>query len=42
MSKQDPPIKLSESEIRATYAQGEEAVVSLVTQLLSQKPPSQK
>ena len=35
MSKQDPSIKLSETEIRATYAQGEEAVVSLVTQLLS-------
>jgi transposase len=35
MSKQDPPIKLSETDIRATYAQGEEAVVSLVTQLLN-------
>lgn len=35
MSKQEPPIKLSETEIRATYAQGGEAVVSLVTQLMN-------
>ena len=35
MSKQAPPIQLRASEIRAIYAQGEEAVVSLVTQLLS-------
>jgi len=35
MSKQEPPINLSETEIRATDAQGEEAVVSLVTQLLN-------
>lgn len=34
MSKQKPPIQLSDAEIRAVYAQGEEAVVSLVTQLL--------
>ena len=34
MSKQEPPIQLSEAEIRATYAQGEEAVVSLATLLL--------
>ena len=35
MSKQDPLPTLSEADIRAVYAQGEEAVVSLVTQLLS-------
>jgi len=34
LRKQERPIKLSESEIRAVYAQGEEAVVSLVTTLL--------
>ncbi len=34
MSKQHPPIQLSEAEIRAVYAEGEEAVVSLVTQLM--------
>jgi hypothetical protein len=31
LSKQEPPIQLSEAEIRATYAQGEEAVLSLAT-----------
>ncbi len=35
MSKQDTPPKLSEADIREVYAQGEEAVVGLVTQLLS-------
>lgn len=35
VSKQDSPPKLSESDICAVYAQGEEAVVGLVTQLLS-------
>ena len=34
MSQQKHPSHLSETEIRAAYAQGEEAVVSLVTQLL--------
>ena len=34
MGKQEPPIQLSEAEIRAVYAQGEEAVVSLATLLL--------
>jgi len=34
VSKQQPPIQLSEAEIRAVYAEGEEAVVSLVTQLM--------
>ena len=34
MSKQDPSIELSETEVRAIYAQGEEAVVLLVMQLL--------
>ena len=34
MSKKERPINLSQEEIRAVYAQGEEAVVTLVTQLL--------
>ncbi|NEO34542.1 MAG: IS66 family transposase [Symploca sp. SIO3C6] len=36
MSKPDPLPSLSESDIRAIYAQGEDAVVSVVMQLLSQ------
>ncbi|MEM1370110.1 MAG: IS66 family transposase [Cyanobacteria bacterium P01_H01_bin.15] len=35
MGKQDSPPKLSDSDIRAVYAQGEDAVVGLVTQLLN-------
>ena len=35
MSKQDLPPKPSEDDIRAVYAQGEEAVVSLVMQLVN-------
>lgn len=34
MKKQQPSIRLSEAEIRGIYRQGEEAVVSLVSQLL--------
>ena len=34
MSKKERPITLSQEEIRAVYAQGEEAVVTLVTTLL--------
>jgi transposase len=34
LSKKERPITLSQEEIRAVYAQGEEAVVTLVTQLL--------
>jgi transposase len=34
LSKKERPITLSQKEIRAVYAQGEEAVVTLVTQLL--------
>jgi transposase len=36
VSQKEPPIQLSEAEIRAVYAAGEEAVVRLVTQLLEQ------
>ncbi len=36
MQKPTPPIDLSEAEIRAVYAQGEEAVVALVGELLKQ------
>ena len=36
MSQKKPPIQLSEAEIRAVYAQGEEAVVRLVTMLVKQ------
>ena len=36
LPKQKRSIKLSESEIRAVYAQGEEAVVNLVSELLKQ------
>ena len=36
MKKQTPPIDLSEAEIRAVYAEGEEAVVKLVSELLKQ------
>ena len=35
MSKQPPKKQLSEAEIRAVYGQGEEAVVSLVSQLMA-------
>ena len=35
MSKQKPRNQLSEAEIRAVYGQGEEAVVSLVSQLMA-------
>ncbi|MEO0377910.1 MAG: IS66 family transposase [Cyanobacteria bacterium P01_A01_bin.17] len=35
MSKQKPEKQLSEADIRAVYAQGEDAVVSLVSELLS-------
>ncbi len=35
MSQQDPIPKLSEADIRTVYAQGEDSVVSLVTQLLA-------
>jgi transposase len=34
LSKKERPINLNQEEIRAVYAQGEEAVVTLVTQLL--------
>jgi transposase len=34
LSKKESPINLSQEEIRAVYAQGEEAVVTLVTKLL--------
>lgn len=36
MKKRPPPVELSEAEIRAVYAQGEEAVVALVSELLKQ------
>ncbi|NJL54498.1 hypothetical protein HC928_04360 [bacterium] len=36
MSQKQPRIQLSEAEIRAVYAQGEEAVVTLVSQLVEQ------
>jgi transposase len=36
LSQKEPPIKLSEAEIRAVYAQGEEAVVRLVMMLVKQ------
>ena len=35
MSEPKPDLQLSEADIRAIYAEGEEAVVSLVTQLLN-------
>jgi len=34
VSQSKPSLQLSEAEVRAIYAQGEEAVVSLVIQLL--------
>jgi transposase len=34
LSKKEPPVNLSQEEIRAVYAQGEEVVVTLVTKLL--------
>ncbi|MEM6840073.1 MAG: IS66 family transposase [Cyanobacteria bacterium P01_C01_bin.120] len=36
MKKSNSPMELSEAEIRAVYAQGEEAVVALVSELLKQ------
>ena len=35
MGKQPPKNQLSETEIRAIYGQGEEAIVSLVSQLMA-------